>query len=80
MNDCSSHYDPALYEDPDMVAECDYQTMKAQKEYEDWLANPAKSANEPSQYNSSNGTDIHGDYYTYETDSDREPAEWKHKC
>ena len=41
--------------------------------YEDWLPNPAKSAIEPSEYSSSNSTDIHGDYYTYGTQFDQIP-------
>ena len=47
--------------------------LTAQKEYEDWLPNPAKSAIEPSEYSSSNSTDIHGDYYTYGTQFDQIP-------
>ena len=47
--------------------------LTAQKEYEDWLPNPAKSAIEPSEYSSSNSTDIHDDYYTYGTQFDQIP-------
>jgi hypothetical protein len=39
--------------------------LTAQKEYEDWLANPPKATTEYLEYSSSDGANIHGDYYAY---------------
>ncbi|XP_039855311.1 G protein-regulated inducer of neurite outgrowth 1-like [Panicum virgatum] len=50
----------------------------ARKEYEDWLNNRPKTTSGHSDSSSSDGADIHGNYYAY--DSDREPAEWKIRC